>query len=597
KKGEDSCFPDETGIRADCIRLHRPIVRNEHLPQVDEKEFVPLKRELVVPVFRGEALVAVMCLGDKEENYTDQDVEIAAFFADMARELVDGKTQEEKLLESSNRLKSIFRVAPSGIGIVQKQILAEINPRVCEMTGYSREELIGRPVRLLYPSDEECTRIVREKSVQIARQGAGRVETSWKRKDGSELSVILSFTMLDAGDPLSGEIFTALDITERRQMELQSREHERQLISMVGNLPGFVYRCAYDKDWTIYYISEGCREVTGYVPSDLVNNREIAFNDLIKPEYQTEIYRKWEEVISRKSRFAHEYEIVDAKGRVRWVLERGVAVYAGDGKVLFLEGYIEDITERKKAEEELLLAKQKAEESERLKTAFLANMSHEIRTPMNGILGFLSLLDDPGLDLESRSQYLDIVNKSGQRLLDTINNIIELARIEAGDLPVKLTEVNLHELMRYYGDFFSLQAAEKGVILNLRNRLGAEEMHIHSDRHKLDSILTNLIKNALKFTDHGQISVGIRRENAWLVLCVEDTGRGISSDKQKAIFNRFEQGCMEITRTHEGSGLGLAITRAYVEALGGTIGLDSKPGKGSRFTVLIPYVQAQHTCA
>jgi|WetSurMetagenome_2_1015567.scaffolds.fasta_scaffold00143_30 signal transduction histidine kinase/ligand-binding sensor domain-containing protein/ActR/RegA family two-component response regulator len=242
---------------------------------------------------------------------------------------------------------------------------------------------------------------------------------------------------------------------------------------------------------------------------------------------------------------------------------------------------------------ELLFAKNKAEESDRLKTAFLQNMSHEIRTPMNGILGFLELLKEPDLDEDNKNNYIDIINTSGQRLLTTINDIIEISRIESNQLAVNFSVFDSVKMMEYHYDFFKPQAEEKGLSLDLSAGLTGKEAIIESDKQILDNILINLINNAIKFTPKGTVEFGNYLENDRIIFFVRDTGVGIPFDRHDAIFERFVQADMKNTRTHEGSGLGLAIVKGYLELLEGKIWVDSEPGKGSAFYFSIPYKPAK----
>lgn len=242
-----------------------------------------------------------------------------------------------------------------------------------------------------------------------------------------------------------------------------------------------------------------------------------------------------------------------------------------------------------KRNRQLSLAKEKAEENERLKTTFLQNMSHEIRTPMNGIIGFLQLLKEPDLSPQDREKYIDIVIKSGKRLLTTINNIIEISKIDSDQIHVHPAPVNIPEVMEFYHDFFTPQAREKKIELKLNQKFGEEDGTILTDKFILDNILTNLINNAIKFTDQGVVEFGNYRKGETIVFYVKDTGVGISPDRQNAIFERFIQANTDITRPHEGSGLGLAIVKAYVKALHGKIWLKSEKDKGSTFFFSLPY--------
>lgn len=248
--------------------------------------------------------------------------------------------------------------------------------------------------------------------------------------------------------------------------------------------------------------------------------------------------------------------------------------------------------ERTRIFEDLLKAKIKAEESDRLKSAFLANMSHEIRTPMNGILGFADLLKEPHLSDEQQQKYIGIIEKSGLRMLNIINDIVDLSRIEAGLMDVTLKESNINEQLDFIYTFFKPQVEAKGMKLELSDMLPAERAAVVTDREKLFAILTNLVKNAIKYSDKGFIEFGCNITEmhgcAFLKFFVKDTGIGIPKDRQQAVFNRFVQADIEDRQARQGAGLGLAISKAYVEMLGGEIWVESEAGKGSTFYFTIP---------
>ncbi len=252
-----------------------------------------------------------------------------------------------------------------------------------------------------------------------------------------------------------------------------------------------------------------------------------------------------------------------------------------------------NVKNRIEKEQYLIDAKEKAEESARLKSAFLANMSHEIRTPMNGILGFLDLLKESNLTEENKLAYISIVTKSGNRLLDTINDIIEISKIETGEMQVNISSVNIPELLAYHHGFFRQQTEQKGLIFNLSNKLPKELVSCMTDRIKLESIITNLLKNAIKFTVKGTIDLGCYLDGNNIVFSVKDTGIGIPADRVDVIFDRFVQADLSNSRPHEGSGLGLSIVKAYLKMLNGKIWVESEPGKGSLFCFSIPSCAAK----
>jgi CheY-like chemotaxis protein len=259
-----------------------------------------------------------------------------------------------------------------------------------------------------------------------------------------------------------------------------------------------------------------------------------------------------------------------------------------------------DISEIKQTQQELIIAKEHAEQSDRLKSAFLANMNHEIRTPMNGILGFSGLLKTPGLSGETQQEYISIIEKAGARMLNIIDDIVSISRIESGLMEVNIQESNINEQIEYIYTFFKPEIERKGMQFSFKNSLPSKEALLKIDREKVYAILTNLVKNAIKYTENGSIEVGytLRQaqatvgepvEPAELEFYVKDTGIGISEDRQDAIFVRFIQADIEDKMARQGAGLGLSISKAYIELLGGKIWVESEEGKGSTFYFTLPY--------
>jgi len=272
-------------------------------------------------------------------------------------------------------------------------------------------------------------------------------------------------------------------------------------------------------------------------------------------------------------------------------------VFFQDGRIferitnpLYLEGLPNgrvwsflDITERKHAEAELIVAKEKAQESDRLKSAFLANMSHEIRTPMNGILGFADLLNEPNLSGKKQQEYGRIIKQSGVRMLAILNDIIDISKIESGEIGLSMSETNINEQTEELYKNFKTEVEQKGLHFSFSNALAAEASIIRTDGKKVYSILKNLVNNAIKFTKAGSIEFGYVKKTNVLEFFVSDTGDGISHEQKELIFERFRQGSDLLNRNYEGAGLGLAISKAFVKMLDGTIWVESELGKGSTF--------------
>lgn len=238
---------------------------------------------------------------------------------------------------------------------------------------------------------------------------------------------------------------------------------------------------------------------------------------------------------------------------------------------------------------EFQLQKENAIKSDKLKSSFLANMSHEIRTPMNGILGFSELLKEPNLSGDEQKNYIGMIEKSGHRMLNIINDIIDISKIEAGLMKMDIKESNINEQIEYVYTFFKPEIEAKGMKLSFKNALPANASIIKTDREKVFAIFTNLVKNAIKYSNEGEIEFGYTNRIDHLEFFVTDTGIGIPKDRQQAIFERFIQSDIEDIYARQGAGLGLTITKTYVEMLGGKIWLESEEGVGSKFYFTLPY--------
>lgn len=259
------------------------------------------------------------------------------------------------------------------------------------------------------------------------------------------------------------------------------------------------------------------------------------------------------------------------------------------GKKAILEIF-HDITSRKKSEGELIKSKEKAEESDRLKTAFLHNISHEIRTPMNAIVGFANLLREPGISREEHDSYTEIISRSSNHLLSIVNDVIEISNVEAGRLKISLSEVSLPGILTDIFNQFMQSAMDKNLEFKLNHPEHNSINKITTDGTKLFQIISNLLNNAFKFTSQGSVSFGYNYKEPFIEFFVADTGIGIDSEVQAKIFERFYQVDNTVARQHEGTGIGLSISKAYVELMGGKIWVKASPGKGSVFYFTVPHI-------
>jgi len=372
------------------------------------------------------------------------------------------------------------------------------------------------------------------------------------------------------------------DITERKNAELAIRQLEENFHRSIAESPLGI-RIVTPEGQTVY-ANKSFLDIFGYLSSDEYDSIP-AIEKYTAKSYAQHVLRK-EKRKSGEDVLDYEISIKRKDGEIRElkVLRREIL---WNGSKHFQVIY-QDITEQNNLTRELIAAKEKAEESNRLKTAFLQNVSHEIRTPMNSIMGFMELLKNPNMLREERESFIRMIQESGERLLRTINDLIEISKIETGIVDVRVTTEDLYSIIQYHYNFFRHQAEDKGLAFLLSFPDDLKDCKINVDRFKLDGILINLINNAIKFTKKGFVELGCYPEGDNMVFFVRDSGTGIPEEKQKAVFEPFVQANMDISRPYEGSGLGLSITRAYVKILKGRIWLESKENVGSTFYFSIP---------
>ncbi|MFW6020147.1 MAG: ATP-binding protein [Bacteroidales bacterium] len=265
-------------------------------------------------------------------------------------------------------------------------------------------------------------------------------------------------------------------------------------------------------------------------------------------------------------------------------------IFLSNGQLEHIVIMHENITERTKAKEELIIAKEKAEESDRLKSSFLANLSHEIRTPMNGIFGFAELLREKGIDEQEKEEYINVIKDSGKRMMTIIDDLVSISRIESGQMQIANEKVNINELLDDLYKFYEHEWKQEAIDFQLNIKDAKQPLYINSDKEKLYEVISNLLKNAFRFTEKGKIEFGyqLKKEKNQIQFYVKDTGRGISPEQHYAIFKRFVQADTSLSKDHEGAGLGLPIAKAYVEIMGGKMWVKSEKGKGSAFYFSIP---------
>jgi len=376
------------------------------------------------------------------------------------------------------------------------------------------------------------------------------------------------------------------DITDRKSSEEAVKHERRTLRTLIDNIPNQIY--VKDKECRKVIANKADVENIGKTKeSEVLGKTDI---ELFPGHIGERGYADDKKILKTgKPIFDLEEEFINADGIKRWLLTTKIPLHDKDGNITGLVGIGHDITQRKKNEEELISAKEKAEESDNLKTAFLHNISHEIRTPMNAIVGFSALLGEPDLDSRTQKSYIEIIMQSSDHLLSIISDIVDISNIEANLTKTLEHEISLNKTIKSLCNQFIPRAAEKKIELVCETGLSDLDDFILTDSTKLNQILSNLMSNALKFTDKGHIKLHYKLNDNFLEFCVSDTGIGISPENHNRIFDCFYQVQSQETRLYEGTGLGLSISKAYVELLGGKIWVSSEPGKGASFFFTIPY--------
>ena len=533
------------------------------------------------------------------------------FYYGIARDLTERKLAEKQVENAAKKFRGLIENAPDGVVIIDAEgRFVYASPNAIRQFGYEGENFIGRSGNeFTHPDDlpfvlETIGKIVENPSTKKT------ITYRFMKKSGIYCWIETTFVNMLSNDAINGFVLNFTDVTKRKKMiaelvaakdraeESEKEMHQKNIElsernqfiqTILDNLP---IGLALNDTGTgnRIYSNRKFEEIYGW-PANEMDSVQSFFEKVYPDEnFRNQLIRRiMADIASGDKEKLHweNIEITCKNGAKKIVNAVNIPLVEQNTMV----STVTDITELYLIQKDLLAAKEKAEESDRLKSAFLANMSHEIRTPMNGILGFTGLLNEPGLNTEQKQKYINIIEKSGQRMLNTVNDLIDISKIETGQMPVIKSSVNLKEQLQNLFSFFIPEANEKGLKLILKDEIKPEIALVETDLSKLDSILTNLIKNAIKYTDSGSIEICGMIKNDHFEFCVKDTGIGIPPNRQAAVFNRFEQADIADTRAFQGSGLGLAITKAYVEMLNGKIWLESEVDVGTTFYVSIPVEQ------
>lgn len=581
----------------------RPILRTEkHLSSLGrstKETFADLWDKTIKPMFdrvmTGEAtnyddfLVPVYRNGGREEGYytfslsplRDESGVIAGIMV-IANETTTRVLSEQQLKEERERLRLIADKVPAFISYMDldgkyrfvNRTYSEWSEKpLSEIEGFTRRDFI---------KDERTYEYL--KTFEERAFAGERVFFDLTLIKSNGEPIYLDMEYLPDIDPhtnkVKGIIHIGVDVTEKRKL----KESEERYRSLSDTIPQMMW--ASDPNGKLTYANERSIQYTGLTRDKYTDT----WINIIHPHDFPYVQKTWAESVRLKKTFKEEYRIRRVDGEYRWFLVRVIPILDTHGNVSYWNGTATDINDHKKIERELENAKEIAENANDTKTAFLANMSHEIRTPLGAILGFSELLKNAHLSSELRDQYIATISRNGQSLTKIIDDILDLAKVEAGRLEVEHIDFPIAGLLNEVIELLKGKADHKGIYLNLVIDENVPR-NIYSDPTRLRQIFINIIGNAVKFTDIGGVNIRVKSIQAddgtiHLSVEVQDSGRGLNEEQKNRLFTPFTQADNTTTRQFGGTGLGLALSKRLSEALGGTITIDKyEPGAGCTFIV------------
>jgi len=492
-------------------------------------------------------------------------------------DITERKQMELDLKSKQDSLESIFRAAPTGIGVVVDRVIKQVNDRFCELVGYAREELLNKSTRMVYPTDEDYELVGKEEYAQIDTSGFGTFETRFKRKDGKIIDILLSSALIDPEQPSAGVTFTALDITDRKiaEQKLKESEEKYRLISENANDLIAILNSKFEHE----YINEKAyQKILGYSNEDILGKTR---HDMIHPADTKQAFKVLKDGF-KKGEGTGELRLQHKNGNYIWIETKGRTFKSSDGLLKAIT-VSRDITERKRSEQ---LLRETIEDLARINAEleqFTYIASHDLKEPLRMISNFAQLLEKRYKDKldEDANDFIKFITEGVVRMQDLINSLLAYSRI--GKNYKEFEKVDLNDVL-------------KDTIDNLKqiiNETNAEIIHdslpsLFADKYQLIQVFQNLISNAIKFRgiDPPLVHISSRLDSKHWVFSIRDNGIGIKSKDFERIFVIFQR--LHAKDEYDGTGIGLSICKKIVEQYGGKIWVDSEVGKGSTFYFSIP---------
>ncbi|MBX3043315.1 MAG: PAS domain S-box protein [Candidatus Kapabacteria bacterium] len=495
------------------------------------------------------------------------------------RDITHSQVAEELLERERTFFENLFRFSPEGIVLLDNQDrVLDCNIEFEKLFGFKKEEIKGLQINdLIVPDNFKIEGQNLTNAVAIGKKIA--FETKRQTKDGKLIDVsILGKPIIHTDGNQLAVYGIYRNISEQKLFENALKQSEEKNRAIVQAIPDLFFIIANDGTFRDCLVHDESRL---YLPKSQFMGKNVSD---VMPEHVCKLFFNALDRLNQTNQIQiFDFNLV-LNGSNLWYEDRVLRINSEE--ILIIS---RDITDRKQIEDELITAKEKAEQSDRLKTSFLANMSHELRTPMSGIMGFTHLLADPNITAEEHSEFLSLLERSNKRLLNLINDILDLARIEAGKVDIVEDNFNINYLINDIAQLYYQSAAAKELNLEVFCSLIEDDAVIFSDQNKHHQIISNLVSNAIKFTEKGRIVIGYELIDDFVEIYVSDTGTGISDEFLPSLFDRFRQEDTSFNRTYEGAGLGLSIVKGLVEILGGEIRVETKKEEGTKFSYTIPY--------
>jgi PAS domain S-box-containing protein len=607
---EDAIIVREQLVREGLVDVFKYVAsKSEFVDQLRTKEFDLILSDYNMPSFTGlaallisgeycpetpficisgaigeDVAVELMHLGAKDYILKDNLSKLPAAIHRTIEEIGERETRleaERLLRESESRYRDLIMSSNDWVWEIDLEWkYCYSSGKIENILGYSADELIGKS-----PFDLMCGEEIEAVKTAFIRLAEGKEAIkdleNWNcHKDGHQVCLLTNaLPLTDKEGNLTGYRGVDKDITGRkiaeREISKLSRATEQSPVSvLITDLQG-----------NITYANQAVFKLNGYSPDELLGKNPRIFSS---GEMKEEEYRNLWETIKSGNEWKGEFHNRKKSGELYWESASISSILNEKGEATHFMAIKEDITERKRLIGELIEAREKAEASDRIKTAFLNNISHEVRTPLNGILGFAEYIVQPDTSQAEKEEYLEILHESSERLLSTITNYMDMSLLVSGQMRLKTGEVDLHGLI----DNLYLQVLPKCRVKKLelkKDIVSTSKVHSLTDGAFIGKAVTLLLDNAVKFTSVGRITIGLaERESGEQEIFVKDTGPGIDPDTESEIFKAFMQADFSGRRIYEGSGLGLSIVKGIMELLGGEIRFDSAQGEGTSFYLTLP---------